>query len=45
MDVGKFQASNITILLDDGNAMAPTRVNIMKALDELCKKVGTRMSI
>ena len=45
MDVGKFQASNITILLVVGKAMSPTRVNIMKALDELCKKVGTRISI
>ena len=39
MDVGKFKSSNITILLDDGRATSPTRANIMKALDELCKKV------
>ena len=39
MDAGKFKSSNITILLDDGRATSPTRANIMKALDELCKKV------
>lgn len=39
MDIGKFKSSNITILLDDGRATSPTRANIMKALDELCKKV------
>ena len=39
MDVGKFEASNITILLDDGRSTPPTRENIMKVLDELCKKV------
>ena len=44
MDVGKFKSSNMTILLDDGKATSPTRANIMKALDQLCKKVSARMS-
>jgi len=38
MDVGKVEESNITILLDDGEATEPTRANIMEALDELCQK-------
>ena len=44
MDVGKFKSSNMTILLDDGKATSPTRANIMKALDQLCKKVSRRVS-
>jgi len=43
MDVGKFKSSNMTILLDDGKATSPTRANIMKALDQLCKKVSSCM--
>lgn len=38
MDVGGVEESNITILMDDGEATEPTRENIMQALDELCEK-------
>ena len=38
MDVGKVRESNITILMDDGRSTHPTKANIMKALEELCRK-------
>jgi len=38
MDVGKVQAQNITILMDDdGTHLSPTRKNIMTALEELTR--------
>ena len=37
MDVGKVQAKNITLLLDDGTHTSPTKKNIMKALEKLTR--------
>ena len=39
MDVGGFDEENIVVLMDDGEALEPTRENIMKALDDLVNKV------
>mmetsp|Transcript_6011 Transcript_6011/g.17103 ORF Transcript_6011/g.17103 Transcript_6011/m.17103 type:complete len:148 (+) Transcript_6011:2907-3350(+) len=38
MDVANVESRNITILMDDGHSISPTRANIMEALDELCRK-------
>ena len=45
MDVGRIDASNIVILMDDGKHTLPTRKNIMKALDDLCQKVTARSDL
>lgn len=39
MDVGGFDEENIVVLMDDGEALEPTRENIMEALDDLVNKV------
>jgi hypothetical protein len=35
MDVHGFQESNITVLMDDGNHIAPTRENILNAYNKI----------